>query len=269
MGFAHGPSNSLLRCQFANLNFHLQPAKPAPVSRNNKAVNAYPLFSIPSFTMEPTSGILIYAELLTNIKRVSVGVHLPSRSDATTRVVISDNGRQLHIYHQNSSQTLELPSQVITSTSATTLPIPNQGSVNLSWRLPVLPTEINGPQFSPENQAIPWTSMDAEPGSRVSCRKCGCDFVQKGAVRAWKDLPSENWAEMMEFWHCHKPHDHDHDAEDSHALESKGYGAGNAITAQVGVGFVDLTSFVFSEADCKGLTVSATARFGLPMLHSA
>lgn len=78
--------------------------------------------------------------------------------------------------------------------------------------------------------------------------------MSKNTIKAWKDLPSENWAEMMEFWHCHKPHDHDQ--RDPESLASKGYGANNAISAQPGIGFVDLTSFLFAESDCDGLKVS-------------
>ncbi|KAF5981955.1 hypothetical protein FCOIX_3968 [Fusarium coicis] len=40
---------------------------------------------------------------------------------------------------------------------------------------------------------------------------------------------------------------------DSESLATKGYGANHAISAQRGVGFVDLTSFLFSESDCRGL----------------
>jgi hypothetical protein len=80
----------------------------------------------------------------------------------------------------------------------------------------------------------------------------------------WKDLPSENWAEMMEFWHCHKPdhkHGEDHgDASgkaDEKTLAARGYGASSVISAQEGVGFVDLTTLLFTESDCQHLTVSS------------
>jgi hypothetical protein len=76
-------------------------------------------------------------------------------------------------------------------------------------------------------------------------------------LKTWKDLPSENWAEMMEFWHCHKPHDHD--AKDEDSLGKKGYGASSAIAAQPSVGLVDQTSFLVSEVDCTGLLVSLIA----------
>lgn len=186
-----------------------------------------------------------------------MGVHLPSRPDQSTRAEITDSGRQLHLHHQAFHESVELPAQVAVPASTAALPIPEGDSVDFSWRLPVIPTEIDLVQFSPENQAIPWTSLDIEIGSQVACRKCSHDFVQEDVIQVWKDLPSENWAEMMEFWHCHKPHDHSHDHQHSQSSTSKGYGANNAISAQTGVGFVDLTSFLFSETDCKGLTVSA------------
>ncbi|KAF5022241.1 hypothetical protein F66182_5714 [Fusarium sp. NRRL 66182] len=85
---------------------------------------------------------------------------------------------------------------------------------------------------------------------------CGNEFVAQNTINTWKDLPSENWAEMMEFWHCHKPHDHQH--QDSESLATKGYGANHAISAQQGTGFVDLTSFLFQESDCSGLKYSSS-----------
>ncbi|KAJ4308748.1 hypothetical protein N0V84_011915 [Fusarium piperis] len=60
----------------------------------------------------------------------------------------------------------------------------------------------------------------------------------------------------MEFWHCHKPHDHNQ--QDPESLASKGYGANHAISVQSGIGFVDLTSFLFSESDCKGVKYSSS-----------
>lgn len=87
-----------------------------------------------------------------------------------------------------------------------------------------------------------------------SCRGCTAVIVEKGQVGEWRDLPSENWAEMMDFWHCHKPDDHDHgnahQHKDTNLASIKGYGANTRFTAQVGVGFVDLASFLLAEDDC-------------------
>ncbi|KAG6116566.1 hypothetical protein E4U13_001775 [Claviceps humidiphila] len=111
---------------------------------------------------------------------------------------------------------------------------------------------LPSPPFSPENQAVPWAAPDPEAGSAVTCERCHSTIISDSKLRVWKDLPSENWAEMMEFWHCHKPHDRDQ--QENKDLADKGYGANNnVISAQSGVGFVDIISFMFDERDCQNL----------------
>ncbi|RSM13330.1 hypothetical protein CEP52_001888 [Fusarium oligoseptatum] len=203
--------------------------------------------------MAASKDISIYAELLSNIRQVSVVASLSSPPDSSTKAEISNEGRRLQVTHQGQTESISLPAQVALTTA---LPVSTNGHPALSWRLPVSPAEARPAHFSLENQALPWTSIDIETGSRIGCRNCDNEFVTQDTIKAWKDLPSENWAEMMEFWHCHKPHDHDQ--QDPESLASKGYGANHAISAQSGIGFVDLTSFLFTEFDCKGVKYSSS-----------
>ncbi|RGP63360.1 hypothetical protein FLONG3_9921 [Fusarium longipes] len=202
-------------------------------------------------TSQPPAAI--YAELLSNIRQISVVASLSEPANPSTKADISNGGRQLNVTHQGHTQSITLPAQ--TSVSGV-LPVAQNSRTSLSWRLPVSSAEVKPAHFSLESQALPWTSVDMKTGSPVACRNCGSEFVSQGAINTWKDLPSENWAEMMEFWHCHKPHDHEH--QDSESLATKGYGANHAISAQQGVGFVDLTSFLFTETDCRGLKYSSS-----------
>lgn len=196
----------------------------------------------------------IYAELLSNIGQVSVRATLSSPSDSTTKAEILDDGRRIQVHHQGEVRALDLPASVLVRSA---IPIPANCSQDLAWRLPVPVAETNLTRFSAENQSVPWSSTDLKVGSYIRCRHCNREIVQRDRIKSWKDLPSENWAEMMEFWHCHKPHDHDHEHhDDGDALSKRGYGANSAITAQPEIGFVDLTSFMFSESDCDGLSVS-------------
>lgn len=197
------------------------------------------------------SNILIYAELLTNIRQVTVKVSLPTPADHTTVAEVCDEGRKFRISHDGDTCELALPATVPVKG---TLPISHKGSVDPTWRLPLQPVRAPERQFLPENQPLPWSASDVKPGSPVSCRACGQNFLQNETITIWKDLPSENWAEMMEFWHCHKPVDH-HQQEEG-GLQQRGYGAASAITAQPGVGFVDITSFLFAESDCSSIKVS-------------
>lgn len=201
------------------------------------------------------AGIMIYAELLPNIRQVSVGAALPSPPDVTTFAEVFEGGRRLCISHQACSEVVDLPATVTTSAA---LAVPKAAGSQLSWRLPVSAAEASALRSSPESQAVPWSSLDLKAGSPVSCRECGSCFVHGRHIEAWQDLPSENWAEMMEFWHCHKPHDHGNNEHEG--LASRAYGANSTITARPGVGFVDITLFMFSESDCTNLLVSFIKR---------
>ncbi|RDA96052.1 hypothetical protein CP533_5820 [Ophiocordyceps camponoti-saundersi (nom. inval.)] len=201
----------------------------------------------------PESGISIYAELLPNIQQVSVAAALSSPSDASTSAEVVDAGRRICIQHRDRSLAVELPATVAASTA---LPLSQVPCSNLNWRLSTVALDGRAFPSAPENQTIPWASPDLQLGSVVSCRTCGNEIVPRDHIKVWKDLPSENWAEMMEFWHCHKPHDAG--KHDNEALADRAYGANSAIAAQPGVGFVDVTSFMFSEPDCYHLLFSSS-----------
>lgn len=42
-----------------------------------------------------------------------------------------------------------------------------------------------------------------------SCSACALPIIRSTEYK-FMDMPSEFWHEMMEFWHCHKPHEHYH-----------------------------------------------------------
>jgi hypothetical protein len=210
--------------------------------------------------MEPP--ISIYAELLPNIRQTSLAVTLCSAADASTSgtVTHSVTSSVVHIQHSGFSASLTLPARVAVPENYRLPIIP----ARLEWRLPVAAGDV---RVDGTASNVPWESKDLVAGGEVCCRKCEGVLVRKGVVAVWKDLPAEGWAEMMEFWHCHKPddkHHHHHGDEDGHGqtktdektLSSRGYGADSTITAQSGVGFVDLTTFLFNEDDCEGIMVS-------------
>ncbi|KAK3395637.1 ubiquitin-conjugating enzyme E2-binding protein [Sordaria brevicollis] len=219
---------------------------------------------------------LLYAELLSNIRQTSLAVSLGSASDASTRVVVAADGENVELQHHGQSHTLRLPSKV--ALGGAILPIQRPGASTLSWRLPL--GQATGLDASSSTESSTWTATDLKVGSPVACRQCQAVVVSQDMVTIWKDLPSENWAEMMEFWHCHKPDDHDHNhgghgdhhhhddksngistngqntKADDKSLAARGYGASSVISAQQSVGFVDLTTLLFVEQDCSNITYS-------------
>lgn len=206
-----------------------------------------------------SSDCALYAELLANIRQISLATSLSSPCDASTRVAVLADCRTVELRHHNSIHLLTLPAK--TALGGTLLPIQDKqrGSTFLSWRLPLDASAVSPSHHLDE---VVWSATDLDPKSGVACRQCSTDIVCPGSVKAWKDLPSENWAEMMEFWHCHKPDHHHHNTGEEtgkageESLAARGYGASSAISAQEGVGFVDLTTLLFEERDCQNLTVS-------------
>lgn len=84
-------------------------------------------------------------------------------------------------------------------------------SVQLSIKTaPVAKQEPDQLSFLNHNQeSTPWSSNYLTPfantGSQFSCVQCRNDVLTCKSINTWKPLPSETWAEMMDFWHCHKP----------------------------------------------------------------
>lgn len=211
--------------------------------------------------------IILYAELLKNIRQVSVGCSLPSDCTSYTEASLSADSQQLTVHHEGEECTLRLPAAV----SAPRKLRVSDGK-HLSWRMPLAEAAPPGrePYSQPESEVVAWSAAQLPRGGAVKCRGCRNTVVRELLIGEWKDLPSENWAEMMEFWHCHKPdtegHDHGQAVESQAHLAGRGYGANSRIAGQSKIGLVDLTSLLFSEEDCTNLTVSQTVSLSFMFL---
>jgi hypothetical protein len=197
------------------------------------------------------SGTLMYAELLANIRQTSVIAFLGLPSDSSTNVELSDGGQHFALHHRGDTLILDLPGQIAPHFQ---LQKPLLGSKELSWRLPLAGHPKRGDHESNES---PWSAASLSEHVEFLCRGCDVVVVRQGAIKAWRDLPSENWAEMMDFWHCHKPSDHEA-YDQSHGKDStasRGYGANTTFLAQSTVGFVDLTTLLLAQADCTLIDV--------------
>ncbi|QSS52814.1 DUF2351 domain-containing protein [Histoplasma capsulatum var. duboisii H88] len=246
------------------------------------------------------SGPLLYAELLPNIRQITLHVSLPASSRLAQSSITSDTPGDLvrgnfslsllpsrdavSLYSSHTVHTLPLPACVsesahtILSTKPTLNP-PGAGHGELLFRLPVdvepgLPgasqPENGQPGHGSNEVQVPWTAKDMCAESRVRCQRCKNTLFtpsDKGKV-TWKNLPSTDWAEMMDLWHCHKPDTHadDHgDAAVGTALHThdenetvKGYGASNQVVCTSGTVLIDVLSFVMAEGDCQGLQKSVS-----------
>ncbi|RFU33605.1 hypothetical protein B7463_g2744, partial [Scytalidium lignicola] len=201
-----------------------------------------------------TSNPLIYAEVLTNIRQISIVVVLATASNNTTKVELKD-GKELVVHHEELYTTLTLPRRV---TPVTSLPIPTVANKEITWRLPITDPRRPTDADSAKDNPTPWPAKTLNTGLEFMCHGCGAIALEKGRIQSWRDLPSDNWAEMMDFWHCHKPSDH---GEKNPTMANRSYGANTKLTAQVGIGFVDMTTFLLSGKDCPGVKVKDPVQY--------
>ena len=225
--------------------------------------------SISTAMFEPQT--LIYAELLSNIRQISVIATLRSPANITTKATLSTDRHHISLHHDGTTTTLRLPGQV---TSDAPLPRPTPGRIEISWRLPSSSQSSRASEENGQDIEVPWLATSIREDTELACRECRSTLVKSKSISVWKDLPSENWAEMMEFWHCHKPDDlpeqngnrngsnghasHDHAHDESCSVDhnaNRGYGANTKFLATAGTGFADITSFLLSTSDCNNVQV--------------
>lgn len=193
------------------------------------------------------SSIVLYVELLSNIGQVTAFATLPSDSDKDTSASLSPDGRSLSIAHGDTKVGVRLPCKVLES-PALRLPFA-VGAKDLSFRLQVArDVTLNGQG----DDIVPWSASCLTSDTRIACRVCNQSFLDV-SIPIWKDLPSENWAEMMDFWHCHKPNDEDPGSQGQGL--AKGYAASNRLTPFRGVGLVDISYIILVESDGSGIQV--------------
>ena len=198
------------------------------------------------------SRIQLYAEVLTNIQQISLYAALQTARDEETKIKISSNKKVVTVSHDGESSSIYLPTE-ISGTAEVEIPVEKKKEITLRLSIKDISTltssnDDTGAGFSP------WPAQDLSPDTGFKCKSCDTLILEHGKVQVWQDLPSENWYEMMDYWHCHKPHENS-PSEHDHLAESKGYGAASRIKAKIGTGFVDISSFLINAGDCAGLKV--------------
>jgi hypothetical protein len=214
--------------------------------------------------MEPNETLItMYAELLLHVRTISLFASLRTHHNHETTAKLSSDGTCITVSHEGHSASIRMPFEVKGGGEAEMkLPAtPNNKDITLRLQLEELEdSDLLGALQSEERKAnvVPWdgASLNEQSDQEVRCKGCCGVVVPQDRITQWRDLPNENWAEMMDFWHCHKPDEHhlqNHIHE--HAIDGKGYAAGNRLQATQGLAFVDLTSFLLRDQDCEGAQV--------------
>lgn len=198
------------------------------------------------------SSIYLYAELLLNIGQVTVFIILPSNSHQSTQIDLLPDRRTLRVRHDAEQAVIQLPCDVLSNPSLT---FQNAATRELSFRLQISDAAKSASQAkSAIDNDCPWPASNFTAKTQIGCQSCSSPLV--GSVTIWKDLPSGGWADMMDFWHCHKPTVEN--GNDSSVGATKGYAASNALEPGAGVGLVDISHLIFLDANCTGVQVCKT-----------
>ncbi|RPB25723.1 hypothetical protein L211DRAFT_98593 [Terfezia boudieri ATCC MYA-4762] len=221
-----------------------------------------------------TTTPLLYAELLRNLRQVNVFIDLPTPAASTTRLSLDKCGSTLSLHHESMAQKWDI---ILPLPSAVRAPLPAPSSPNLpplsippgatAWSksLLLLHGDTTAQQEDNDNH-VPWSAPELNSLClTVSCYHCRAEVLSRGKIKTWKDLPCHNWAEMMDYWHCHKPHE-EGDTEKDKAVKrrlardtSSGRGVGGFSTPE-GVGLVDLTFFLVNRRDVGGVEVAESEK---------
>lgn len=237
--------------------------------------------------------LYLHAELLPNIRQITLYISLPQTpalNGIRPEIQLSESRKAVTVVLQplfdHVTETIKLPARVSDATrrtlNANTAPTapskPGQPgtSHDYSFRMQIDPSEqALAPRDELTDDHVPWTAADMSSSTRIRCCACGTAFLNESSLRklsdqeelstargwVWKDLPSGNWAEMMDFWHCHKPDPHDDAKDEATAAlrieeqnaQVKGYGASSRVVAIPGNVLIDVATFLLAESDCVGL----------------
>ena len=190
----------------------------------------------------------LYAEFLINIRQVTIFAILPSSCNESTRIGLDASHKILQLTHDEDESSITLPCPVVTSNSMLSLPL--KPVTELSFRLGAA-TQLSPKAEVYGTNSIPWPASKLTSETCLACQSCGNRLLTNAID--WRDLPSGGWADMMDFWHCHKPtsENGNHDTAGS----NKGYAAANVLGPRRGIGLVDTSHFLLDQTDCIGIRV--------------
>lgn len=195
--------------------------------------------------------IYIYAELLLHIRQLTLHASLEEDRDQGTQLRLSSDKKVITLVYGSETASIYLPTQ-IKGTANVTFPTKRRTEVSTKLQIEDQNELQEAIDASPGIQ-VPWTAASLTSDTVLLCKACHSTLLEDGAVAEWKDLPSENWAELMDLWFCHKPHEHNHD--DTSAAESKGFSAESKVMNEPRTGLVDTLSFLLHADDSKAVQV--------------
>lgn len=198
--------------------------------------------------------IYLYAEILIHIRQLTLHASFQTEKREGTKLDVTTDKRVISVTHDGETQRLYLPTQIKGDATVT---FPLLKTTDISARLQIEDEHEWKCMINNEIEA-PWMAADLSSTTAIQCRHCKAPILHPGKVHQWKDLPSENWAELMDFWFCHKPHGDEQSAvpEAAAAAAAKGFSSTSKLAVTSSTGMTDLVSIVLHADDCTNTKVS-------------
>jgi HECT-like Ubiquitin-conjugating enzyme (E2)-binding len=196
--------------------------------------------------------IAFYAEYMSKIRSITLAIGVEdSLITADLKFLNSSNVLLTYVLVNEPSKALEktilLPASVTPNVENKTYTVTEPQKM-ISFRFPSLGNSIQ--YESRGDSPIPWSASEMKWESTsfsLGC-VCGTKLINSTKISHWKALPSENWAEMMDFWHCHKP--------DTGTSEyNKSYAASRFVPYD-GCIFVGLNYFYVFPENCENIIIN-------------
>ncbi|KAK7207528.1 ubiquitin-conjugating enzyme E2-binding protein [Myxozyma melibiosi] len=170
--------------------------------------------------------VIYYSELLPRVSKLSLVVS-PLESEPSHLSRLGSSKLFVKLSASDSSSTIELPAKVSPDTPISLKQLAAFSEGSLSLRLTAARQER-------ETHTVPFPANELSQARQLHCRSCD-EPLLRNEVK-FLNMPSENWYEMMDYWHCHKP-DHDHNASNAISKDMLKPRQGVSL---VGVSYIDV-----------------------------
>ena len=211
------------------------------------------------FSTSTMTNINLYAEVLTNIRQITLHASLQTTRNEQTQIEISSDKYVITVSHDGESASLYLPTQISGTANVT---IPTEKKKELSLRLAIEDTSGLKPASGDRGQLAPWVAEELTSQTSFSCKGCNTLLLAPGKIMEWQNLPSESWHDMLDYWHCHK-----HGEAEDIGSPAQGENVG-LVCVRPSLGLVDNTLFLLHPEDCSG-TMVRYARLFNTLLRAA
>ncbi|OCT48771.1 hypothetical protein CLCR_04815 [Cladophialophora carrionii] len=209
--------------------------------------------------------IVLYAEALTHIRQLTLHASLQTEKNEHTKILLSSDKKIITALHDGESSSIYLPTQ-ISGTAHFTFPIEKRTEISTRLQIDDV-SQLDSAKEDADGVEVPWSAGSLQENSSLYCNQCDACILTAAKAISWKDLPSENWAELMDFWFCHKPHEN-REPSGEHAAEVKGFSARSKLATSPGVGLVDIISFLLCGEDCTNVEeIKNSSRAGVTTLQ--